>query len=404
MVTPVLTLEVTRERIADLRRGAEAGRLASRSRNRGRRPGEEAPGWLVWAALSVIYVVWGSTYLAIRLMVETVPPFLGASARFLVAGTVMAVVILARRGVAGLRVGRSEVLSSALVGGLLLFGGNGLVTVAEVNVPSSVAALIVASVPLWVVGFRSLSGDRVGRGTMVGAGVGFAGVALLVLPGGEGAGGSLSGSILLVLAAASWAFGSFLSKKVPLPKDPFTSTAWQMLLGGAILGVAGVLGGEAGDVEVSAFSVASLGGLAYLIVAGSLLGFTAYTWLLQNAPISTVSTYAYVNPVIAIVLGWLALSEAITPTIAVGAAIILASVAFIVRKESPAGPRPEEAGLELSPAPEKDRPAAAMSLDSSGGLHTRTSEPAEEERVEVSFGNRLAILRVAPDRAREAKQ
>jgi drug/metabolite transporter (DMT)-like permease len=310
--------------------------------------------WLVWAALWIVYIVWGSTYLAIRVTVRTLPPLMSAGIRFVIAGAIIYAVLRIRRGPEGVRVRPREVLASAAVGTALLLGGNGLVSVAEQDVPSALAALIIASVPLWVVLLRSVFGDRVGRGTLLGVMVGFVGVAILVMPGEQPDGASLAGMLLLVAAAASWATGSFFSKSLPLPKDPFVSTAVQQLTGGVVISLMSFVTGEMFDFRLADVSGESALGLLYLIVFGSLLAFTAYTWLLQNAPISKVATYAYVNPVVAIGLGWLILSEEITGTILVGAAVIVASVAFIVRRES--APRLEEE-LEVAPGPAAPAPA-----------------------------------------------
>jgi drug/metabolite transporter (DMT)-like permease len=301
---------------------------------------------MVWAALWTIYIVWGSTYLAIRVTVETLPPLFTGGARFVVAGAVVLAVVATRRGWSALRATPGELAGAGLVGSALVLGGNGLVMLAERDIPSSLAALLIASVPLWVVLLRAVTADRVSRGTFLGVVVGFAGVALLVLPGGRPGGASLGGVMLAIGASASWATGSFLSTRVALPRDPFLSTGMQMLLGGVAATISGVASGELAGTDASEFSVASLVAFAYLVVVGSLIAFTAYVWLLQNAPISKVSTYAYVNPVIAIILGWVILSEQLTGTMLVGAAIIVASVAFIVRKES--APARDEA---LEPAP-----------------------------------------------------
>ena len=298
------------------------------------RPDKQAPGSLVWAALGVVYLAWGSTYLAIRVTVETMPPLLASAARFLIAGSVMYLFLVARRGRSGIRVTTGELAASAAVGAALLLGANGLVMIAEQEVPSALAALIIASTPLWVVILRLVFRDRVTRGTLAGVAAGFVGVAILVLPGNGSSGAPLGGALLLVAASAFWATGSFFSKRLPLPNDPFVSTAMQMLCGGLLLTVVGVAAGEAANIDVASFSTRSVVALAYLVVIGSLLAFTSYTWVLQHAPISKVATYAYVNPVVAIFLGWVILSEQITGTILFGAAVIVASVAFIVRKES----------------------------------------------------------------------
>jgi drug/metabolite transporter (DMT)-like permease len=294
----------------------------------------EPPAWLVWVALSIVYVVWGSTYLAIRVTVQTLPPLLTAAARFIVAGVIAYLFLWARSGFERVRLQPREIAASTLVGAALLFGGNGLVTLAERTVPSALAALIIGSVPLWVVVLRKITGDRVGRGTLLGVVVGFVGVTILVLPGSGSGGASLAGMLVIVLASASWAAGSFFSRSLPLPKDPFVSTAVQMVCGGLVLLVAAIIHGEASGIDIASFSRSSMFAFGYLIVFGSWLAFTAYVWLLQNAPISKVATYAYVNPVVAILLGWWILDEQITPVILIGAAIIVGSVAAIVRKNT----------------------------------------------------------------------
>jgi drug/metabolite transporter (DMT)-like permease len=306
------------------------------------RPDKVAPAWLVWSALWVVYLVWGSTYLAIRYVVETMPPMLAGGVRFIAAGAIMQVVLMIRRGARGVAVTAKEVLACALVGGALLFGGNGLVMVAEQEIPSGLAALVVAAVPLWVVVLRAIFRDRVPRATLISVIIGFIGVGVLVLPGSSGGTATTAGVLTVVLASAFWASGSFFSKRLPLPEDPFTSTTIQMVLGGLIMLVAGLFAGEGSRVDFDTISTSSTIGLIYLIFIGSLLAFTAYTWLLQHAPISKVATYAYVNPVVAIFLGWALLDEPVTASIAVGATIIVGSVAYIVRRESRPAPEPED--------------------------------------------------------------
>jgi drug/metabolite transporter (DMT)-like permease len=292
------------------------------------------PGWQVWTALWIVYIVWGSTYLAIRILVETIPPLLGAGARFGIAGAVLIGVLALQRGVAAVRPTRRQLAGAGLVG-LLLPGANAVVSVAEQEVPSSIAALLIASVPLWVILLRAGSGDRVslrGAGSVL---VGFVGVALLVRPGEQSGDATMLGLLACVGAALMWASGSFASPRLSLPRDPLASVGWQMLLGGVAITVVGLAIGEGGNVDVEAFSARSLLALAYLIVFGSWVAYTAYAWLLQNAPISKVSTYAYVNPVVAIFLGWLVLDELVTLTTIVGATIIVVSVALVVRTETP---------------------------------------------------------------------
>lgn len=293
----------------------------------------------VWAALGAIYVIWGSTYLAIRLMVETVPPALGAGARFVLAGGAMLAFLAIRGGgLPRIRVTRTELLWCAVVGTLLAAGGNGLVTVAEQDVPSGLAALLIASEPLWIVLLRRATRDRVAPATFGGVALGFVGVGILLLPGGRPDHVPIGMALLVVLAAVSWALGSFISPRVDLPRDPLASTAWSLLIGGAVLVVCGVGAGEAADLDVGAFSAKSIAALTYLILIGSIVAFSCYSWLLANAPISQVSTYAYVNPVIAVALGALFLSEEVTAITIAGMALVIASVAVIVRQETPREP------------------------------------------------------------------
>jgi drug/metabolite transporter (DMT)-like permease len=291
-------------------------------------------GWLAWAALATIYIVWGSTYLAIRVMVETIPPLLGAGFRFAFAGAAFLTVLSLRGGAGRVRVSRRQLGAAALVGTLLCFGGNGLVTVAEQDVPSGLAALVIGSVPLWVVILRLIDRQRVPSATLAGVMLGFAGLAVLVLPGDRPGDAPLWGVLLIVAAAILWASGSFYSTRLPLPDDALVSTAWQMLLGGLGMIIVGFIAGEGSGLDLSAFSGDSILAFSYLTVVGALLAYTAYTWLLRNAPISTVATYAYVNPVIAIFLGWAILSEEITATVVAGAVLIVVSVAAVVREES----------------------------------------------------------------------
>jgi drug/metabolite transporter (DMT)-like permease len=293
-----------------------------------------APAWQIWTCLWIVYVVWGSTYLAIRIMVETVPPLLGASFRFAAAGAVMLAVLAARRGLSVLRPTRAQLLSAGLVG-LLLPGANAVISVAEQEVPSSIAALLIASVPLWVIIMRTVARDGVSRNSVAATLVGFGGVALLVHPGSATGDATVGGLLACVAAALMWASGSFASPRLSLPRDPLVSVSWQMLLGGLAIAVVALLAGEASEVRPEAFSTRSVLAVAYLVVFGSWVAYSAYGWLLQNAPISRVATYAYVNPVVAIVLGWLVLDEVVTGTTLAGATIIIASVALVIRIESP---------------------------------------------------------------------
>jgi drug/metabolite transporter (DMT)-like permease len=284
----------------------------------------------MWSALAAVYVIWGSTYLAIAIAVQTLPPLFSAGLRFCLASLVLLGFIAVRRG---LRLERDQLIGAATVGLLLIVGGNGFVVLAERTVPSGLTALIIASVPLWIVVFRRVAGDRIHASTFVGVAVGFAGVAFLVVP--RGASGAVDpvGLGLLLVATISWALGTFLAPRLRMPRNSLLSTGIQQLAGGIVLLVAGAGMGELARLEPASWSTSSLLAMAYLVVFGSLVAFTAYSWLLQHAPVSLVSTYAYVNPVVAVLLGALVLAEPITPSIVIGAAIIVAAVAFIVTRE-----------------------------------------------------------------------
>jgi drug/metabolite transporter (DMT)-like permease len=285
----------------------------------------------VWAALWIVYIVWGSTYLAIRVMVETLPPLLAAGTRFVAVGLILLPILALRKGLSVLRPSRRELLACAFVG-LMLPGANAVISVAEQSVPSGLAALLVASIPLWVILLRRGAGERISGRSIVAVLVGFSGVALLLKPQG---GAGIVALLACIGGAIMWAIGSFASPRIDLPRDPFVSVGWQSLLGGIASLAAGLIAGEGSDVHPSHWSTRSILGLAYLITFGSLLAYSAYAWLLQNAPISKVSTYAYVNPVVAIALGALFLSESVRPLTLIGAGIIVASVALVVRAEAP---------------------------------------------------------------------
>lgn len=289
----------------------------------------------VWAALVVVYLVWGSTYLAIRILVETMPPLLSAGARFVVAALILGTVIALRSGVSALRVDRRQLGAAAIVGTLLCLGGNGLVTLGEQTVPSALAALIVAVVPLWVVLLRTATGDRPRAMTYGGVLLGFLGLVVLVVPGSDVGGATVAGVLTIVAATVCWAVGSFFSARLPLPPNTYVASTWEMLTGGAVMLLLALGRGEASGLDVGAFSARSWLALAYLITFGSLLAFTSYVWLLSNAPISLVATYAYVNPVVAVILGALILAEPVTAAILIGGGIVVAGVAIVVSTERP---------------------------------------------------------------------
>lgn len=289
-----------------------------------------AAGWKVWLALGTVYVVWGSTYLAIRVAVRTLPPFLMASIRYLVAGGLLYAWSIRRGDRHDDRPGARQWLAAGVVGALLLLGGNGVVSWAEQRVPSGLAALLVAAVPLWMALFdRMWFRQRLAWRMATGLVLGFGGIALLI-GGGPGARGDLLGTLALMGAAASWAIGSLYSRRAPLPSRSLVGTGMESLVGGALLGIVGLATGEATRFHPGRVSAASWLALAYLVVMGTIVAFSAYAWALRNARTSLVSTYAYVNPAVAVFLGWLLLGEPVTARTLVGGAVIVGAVALIV--------------------------------------------------------------------------
>ena len=287
-----------------------------------------------WVALWTVYILWGSTYLGIELAGETIPPVFAAGLRFTTVGVVLAGWLLLRHGTAPFRLGWTRAGSTVLCG-LLLIGGNALLFVAEREVPIGLASLIFASVPLWLVVCEQRAGTGRRAPRSWGRRVGFIGVALLLRPGG---GATVTGVLLVVAATLSWALGTFLSSRLPLPDDALTTAAVQGLAGGLLLIPIGMLLPSSESLDPSTWSTRSLLGLLYLIVFGSIVGYTAYVWLVAHVPLGTVATYAYVNPLVAITLGILFLDEKVTWQIAAGAAVILSSVAVVIRREVPRRP------------------------------------------------------------------
>jgi len=292
-----------------------------------------AAPWKLLTALWTVYLVWGSTYLAIKLSVRTLPAFLSAGSRFLLAGVLLALILTVTGR--SIRVSRRELAASAVLGVSLLALGVGLVTLAETRIDSSVAAMIAGTVPLQVILLRTLARERVALATRLSVLVGLAGLALVVIPGGSGA-SSAVGLLIALTASISWSLGSFFGHRLPLPKDGFVATTWEMLAAGVVLVLLGVVTGEPWSMDASAFTVQSIAAWLYLAVFGSLIGFTAYAWLLRNAPISKVVTHQYVNPLVAIALGALVLDEQLTLAVAAGAALIVGSVFVAVRSENAA--------------------------------------------------------------------
>lgn len=324
------------------------------------RPATAPSGLRVWIALSLVYVVWGSTYLAIVYVVQTLPPLLSAGVRFLTASALLGVYLVVRRGWSAFRATRRQLLHAAGIGLLLLLGGNGGVTLAEhQHLPSGLTALLVAGVPLFVVVLRTLGSDRPAGRTLVGVSIGFVGLAVLLLPGARPQGVSLLVAATVVGSSLLWSVGSFTASRVALPPDALLTTMVQMTGGGIGLLVVGGLTGE--RLHPAQVHLSSVLGLAYLIVFGSMVAFTAYSWLLGVAPVSQVATYAYVNPVVAVLLGAAIAHERLTATTLVGGGLTLVAVAVVVAAEghrkasltaaSPTGQPPEDRqGRERSSA------------------------------------------------------
>ncbi len=308
--------------------------------------------WRIVIAFAAIYLIWGSTYLAIRFAIETIPPYLMGGLRFLIAGSLL-YAVLRWRGVKA--PSRVQWRAALIVGGLLLWGGNGGVMLAEQYVPSSLAALIIAMVPLWMVLLNWGWGDRLrpNAGTALGVGLGLVGIGLIAAPGQAGAEGAVNpiGLLILVGASLSWSIGSLYSRKAALPSNALLSTSMEMLAGGVLMSIAGLLLGEGGQIRIDHVSLLSLSALGYLVVFGSLIGFTAYVWLLKVSTPARVSTYAFVNPVVAVFLGWLFAGETLSLRVLTAAAIIIAAVMLITLNQSVARAK-QEAPVPASEATE----------------------------------------------------
>ena len=329
---------------------AECSRDAGRSHNHGsiRVPTfMTAPVKHVWLALAVVYVVWGSTYFGIKVTVDTVPPLLAAGSRFLVAALLLAA-ILVWRGTS-LRITRAELVASAIVGGLLLGLGVGMVHVAETRIDSSVAAIIAGTVPLQIIGLRLIARERPARATRFSTLAGLVGLLLVVAPG-LGAGSTALGLAVMVSSTIAWSTGSFLSKRLELPRDPFVATAWEMALGGSFLMVGALAFGEYAELGSSTFALDSVLAWIYLVVMGSLVGFSAYAWLLKVAPISLVVTHQYVNPLVAIALGMAFLGERPSLWTFAGAGLVIGAVYVAIRAEFPRKKRPAIVAPRGTPA------------------------------------------------------
>ena len=290
---------------------------------------------LMIAAFAAVYLIWGSTYLGIKIAIETLPPFMMAGVRFLMAGAIL--MIWARLSGDYEKPKATHWRTSAIVGGFLLLGGNGAVVFAEHYISSSLTALLVATEPFWVVLliWLWLKGPKPSLKVVSGLAIGFLGVWLLIsgrsvtaATAGDG-GNEWFGIVAVMIGAVSWAAGSVYGLKAPAPRSAIQTAGMQMLAGGAMLLITSIVLGDWRSVDLAAISARSIYALIYLILFGAVLGFTAYSWLLKNANPPIVATYAYVNPVIAVILGWLILGEGFTGQMLLGAGVVVGSVALI---------------------------------------------------------------------------
>ena len=294
-----------------------------------------APGLQVWGPLVGLWVLWGSTYLATAVLVRSLPPLTGSGLRFLAAAAILAVVLMAVRGPGVLRITRAQLRSTATMGVMLLGVGIGTVALSERYVPSGIVALIVAVNPLWIIVFRMRAGERPAVPTLIGVCLGMAGLAFMMLPGGTHAVAGTDTdvvfwSLAMLCSSFCWAFFSWRSSRYDLPSNTLVTTAYEMAFGAGALLLAGTVTGE--RVHLDQVRVDSAWAWVYL-VAASVAGYTAYTWLLGNAPMSLVSTYAYVNPVVAVFLGWLLIGEPVTSDVILGLTVVVGGVMLVVTGE-----------------------------------------------------------------------
>ena len=289
----------------------------------------------ILAAFASIYIIWGSTYLAIRYAVQTIPPFLMGGLRFVISGALL-YAWSRYRGAA--RPSRIHWRNAIIAGGFLLVGGNGAVVWAEQFVPSGMTALLVSILPFWLVIIEWVRPPRRRPATavLIGLIIGFIGIVVLVGPGNLGGHGDVRpiGAVVLILGSLSWAIGSFFSRDAELPQSGLLTTGMEMLGGGALMLVVGAVSGEFSHFEIRHVSTASAIGLLYLVTFGSLLGFTSYIWLLDKVSPARLGTYAYVNPIVAVVLGWAIASERLSFRTAIAAAIVICAVALITTARS----------------------------------------------------------------------
>lgn len=287
-------------------------------------------GIMIAIALCAVYLFWGGTYLGMKIAIETMPPFLMAGVRFVTAGCILYGITRLKDKT---RPTRREWLNAGIVGALLLLGGNGVVAWAEQRVPSSIASVLIAAVPMWMIVFNWLGGSRKrpGAGVILGVALGIAGIVLLVWQsGGDGSAGyDLLGIAAVIAASISWSAGSLFSRTAKQPGSPLMSTALQMIVGGVLLLALSFVLGDWSALQVSQISLRSYAALGYLIVFGSIFGYTAYIWLLKHAEPALAATYAFVNPMVAVTLGWLLAGEQLSTHTLAGAVAIIAAVTLI---------------------------------------------------------------------------
>jgi drug/metabolite transporter (DMT)-like permease len=345
----------------------------------------------ILAGLATLYFVWGSTYIGIKIAVESMPAFVMASGRFLLAGLLLLGWCVFREGTVVLRISRVELRDSFVVGALLLGGGMGMVALAEQTIPSGITALLIALMPVWVAVLgRILFGERLPRIVVVGIVVGLVGVGILVAP----TGGSLSldagGLAAVLISPICWASGSlYSSHRATLPRLPLVATAIQMLCGGVVLAVMALVSGEFSGFSVGAVTTASWLGFLYLVTIGSGIGYTTYVWLLRVAPLPKVATYAYINPVVAFVLSAIFLGEELSGRTILAAVVIVAAVALIVRARSRDGAEPGVDPIGLVEAGEPaligTRGSAPEPAGHSGELRRALRESSADPAVEASL-------------------
>ncbi len=292
-----------------------------------------------WINLWSVYLIWGSTYFAIAIVIKSMPSLLSMAIRFMSAGAILGLVLVVKNGWRTLKVPSREIAAASIMGALLLGFGIGNVSLAEHTVPSGIVALIISAMPFWIAIFRALSGDHPAKLSWVGVVVGFCGVALLLKPGqvhainGASNGKLLFWMVMVLVGNISWAFGTFLAPKIALPKNALVLTTYEMFAGGLGLLVVATIRGE----RFSSFShvaPSSLWALLYLVLIGSIVAYSSYLWLASNAPVSLTATYAYVNPVIAVFLGSIFLHEKVSPAIFLGGAIVIVGVVLVITAES----------------------------------------------------------------------